>query len=169
MPCLDLGPPDRASRDVSFRLDVDAIETENILVDHAVNAPVARFAKLLGRIAMRAPVAHCHQKFDDDLFEEARAVLKDAIQQVCAQCSVDSSVCRFDHLLRRRGRRLHLGSRGDRLGIVPTPVEVAKRRDRKQVLGIEAGGRIGQHLLPSRSYRKASALGTSQQSPAFVR
>lgn len=39
---MSLGP-----KSIAFSLDINAIETENIFVDHTVNAPVTRFAKLL--------------------------------------------------------------------------------------------------------------------------
>ena len=64
-------------------LDVDRVEPELVLVDHAVDAVVAGPANVSRRIlCLRAAVAHRYQKVEDELLEERRTRPEYVIEEV---------------------------------------------------------------------------------------
>jgi len=73
------------ARRVSFRLNINAVKAQSILIDDAIDASIARTAKLRGSILMCAPVSHCDQEIDDDPFEEARTILQDTLQKIISK------------------------------------------------------------------------------------
>lgn len=84
---------------MAFGLNVDAVKAKDILVDHAIHAPISRLAKTFGRVLVRAPVSHRDQKIDDQALEEARIVLEYSVEEFLAQLSQDSCVSSIDGFL----------------------------------------------------------------------
>src|SRR3546814_9329944 len=111
---------------------------------------------------MGSSIAHRYQQLDDHLLEEARAILKDAFQQVRPKRGENGLVRSFDDLLGRCGRRLHIGSRRD-LCILSTAVEVAKEWDGQEMFRVQVRRRFGEKLLRGRGDRKADSFGAFQK------
>jgi len=57
----------------------------SVLIDHIVDTSVACPAKLLRRVLVGPAVAHRHKQIDDELLEERRRILCDAVQEVGPQ------------------------------------------------------------------------------------
>ena len=75
---------------VSLCLDVDAVETERVLPDEAVESFVAGAAEVLCR-SSRTGVAHCGQHLQDKVLEEVVVLLEDTIQEVVCDGRLFSS------------------------------------------------------------------------------
>lgn len=69
---LNFRPANVVTACVSFRLHIDPIKSERILVDDTVNTAVAGLAKVSGSVVSRAAISHRDQKIDDNPFKEER-------------------------------------------------------------------------------------------------
>lgn len=76
---------DRASCAVPLSLNINSVESESVFVYHPIYPAVARSSKLGGGIFTGAPIAHGDKEPDYDLLEEARAILKDPLNEFVAE------------------------------------------------------------------------------------
>ena len=67
---------------IAFRLNVDAVKPECILVDHAINSVVAATAKCAASIGDGTAKAHTQKQIDDKALKKLRRGAADSIKQI---------------------------------------------------------------------------------------
>src|SRR5690606_22697409 len=85
---------------VPFRLHINDVEAERILLDDAVNPAVAGMADSASHLLTAAAIAHRDEQIDDQCFEECGRQFADALEQVGLQNRAQSPVAGFHHFLR---------------------------------------------------------------------
>jgi hypothetical protein len=95
----------------SLRLERDNVQAEPVLVDHAVQALVARAAKALCGVLAGAAVAHGQEHVQDDGLKEVRRLVEDSAEHLLGERCPQLPVGGIYGLLRRR---LRLGQSASR-------------------------------------------------------
>ncbi len=136
---LNLRSSDRCSWSIAFCLNVNAVKSQNVLIDHAVDSTVAGSSKLLGCTFVRAAVTHCNKKIDDQMLEKPGGILKYAIEKIRAQSGLGFVVgCLYD-LFGRSFWRYHWNSFYC-VVCLAIPIKLAKYGDAQQKLRINFRG-----------------------------
>jgi hypothetical protein len=89
-------------------LQIDDVQPEHVLVNHAINAAVARAPEVLAR-SSRA-ISHPEHEIDDQFLEGGRVHRLNAIQQLCPQCHVQIVERGLDAFVRRADGKFAVGS-----------------------------------------------------------
>src|SRR6185437_12519155 len=122
--------PDCSSADVvafgvAFRLNVDALEPEGVLIDYAANAIVAAAPERATCIRRGAAVSHAEEEGDHQTLEEGGRCRANPIKQILPERCLDLRVCRTHDFVRCL-RAAH-ESRWPRLSAVHIPRLPANR------------------------------------------
>ncbi len=116
----------------AFRLKVNSIQTEAVLFDDAIDAPVRSLSYSLAGVTTRTTVAHRQQKVDHQLLEKCRRTLHYLGNQGLCKLLADSLVRRLKLFLwglsLSFGQKLSLGRLLNLPCIFMQPSELLKLR-----------------------------------------